>query len=336
MSAGRVLADQTILTDLTVKGNGNVIVGPGTDNGAKLQVNGGGRFNLAEGQFLTLKGAGFTNWFRGLDFNITDSDGVSRSFGAKLVGYNGGTNRILGLIQYNCEVFNFTGGTYAFGNPVLLQSGAIGAYHSDLNFTLQTNGNPTPTGIKFYANNYSSQPVMSIMQTGKIGIGTTAPSAQLHTTGDVRFAGLTNDSTQTRVVVSDADGNLYYRSASSLAATDVLRSSLAVNGVIRAKELKLIQDGWPDYVFDSTYRLSPLMEVEAYIRKNGHLPGIPSAEEVTKEGLSVGENQAALTKKVEELTLYSIELEKKVTAQNNLLELMQQQINELKKEIRKK
>ena len=53
-------------------------------------------------------------------------------------------------------------------------------------------------------------------------------------------------------------------------------------------------------------------------------------------GIVYGENQAALTKKVEELTLYSIELEKKVTAQNNLLELMQQQINELKKEIRKK
>ncbi|HVW59830.1 MAG TPA: hypothetical protein VHC48_07340, partial [Puia sp.] len=291
-----------------------------------------------EGQFLTLKGAGFTNWFRGLDFNITDSDGTSRSFGAKLVGYNGGTNRILGLIQYNCEVFNFTGGTYAFGNPVLLQSGAVGAYHSDLNITLQGNTqNPNPTGIKFYAVNYStSQPVMSIMQTGKIGIGTTAPSAQLHTTGDVRFAGLTNDSTQTRVLVSDADGNLYYRSAFSLAATDMLRSSLAVNGVIRAKELRLSREGWPDYVFDSTYRLSPLKEVEEYIRKNNHLPGIPSAVEVAREGLSVGENQATLTKKVEELTLYSIELEKKVTAQNNLLELMQQQINELKKEIRKK
>jgi hypothetical protein len=177
--------------------------------------------------------------------------------------------------------------------------------------------------------------VFDALKNGKIGIGTNSPSAQLHTTGDVRFAGLTNDSTQTRVLVTDADGNLYYRSASSLVAADVLRSSLAVNGVIRAKELKLSQEGWPDYVFDSTYRLSPLMEVEAYIRKNKHLPGIPSTEEVAKEGLSVGENQAALTKKVEELTLYSIGLEKKLTAQANMLELLQQQVNELKKHMSK-
>jgi hypothetical protein len=216
--------------------------------------------------------------------------------------------------------------------------GATGPWHQDLNITLNGNTqNPNATGIKFYAVNYSSsQPVMSIMQTGKIGVGTTAPSAQLHTTGSIRFAGLTNDSTQTRILVSDANGNLYYRSALSLAAADVLRSSLAVNGTIRAKELKLSREVWPDYVFDSTYQLSPLKEVEEYIRKNGHLEGIPSATEVAKDGLSVGENQAALTKKIEELTLYSIELEKKMAAQNNMLELMQQQINDLKRHIGKK
>jgi len=60
-------------------------------------------------------------------------------------------------------------------------------------------------------------------------------SAQLHTTGDVQFAGLTNDSTQTRVLVSDANGKLYYRNASSLAAADVLRSSLAINGPSKLK-----------------------------------------------------------------------------------------------------
>jgi len=331
-NTGRGLSDASTVVDLAVKSNGNVIVGSGTDNGTKLQVNGGGRFNLVEGQFLTLKAAGSTNWFRGLDFNITDSDGVSRSYGVKLVGYNGGTSKALGLVQYNSDRFNFSG-AYAFQDPLLLVGGAIGNYHSDLIFTLQTNGMPTPTAMKFYAMNYSSsQPVMSITQAGMIGIGTTTPTVQLHTTGGVRFAGLTNDSTQTRVLVSDANGNLYYRTASSLAATDMLRSSLAVNGTIHAKELKLSREGWPDYVFDSTYQLSPLKEVEEYIRKNGHLPGIPSATEVSRDGLSVGENQEALTKKVEELTLYTIELEKKLTTQNKMMELLQQQINDLKKE----
>ena len=70
---------------------------------------------------------------------------------------------------------------------------------------------------------------------------------------------------------------------------------------------------------------------EAYVRKHNHLPGIPSAGEVARDGLSVGDNQAALTRKIEELTLYTIELEKMLAAQNNMLELLQQQVNKLEK-----
>ncbi|WP_431212127.1 hypothetical protein ACQ86N_41275 [Puia sp. P3] len=59
--------------------------------------------------------------------------------------------------------------------------------------------------------------VFRVCKNGNVGVGTTSPQAQLHTTGTVRFAGLTSDTTQTRVLVSDASGNLFYRSASSLA-----------------------------------------------------------------------------------------------------------------------
>src|SRR6185437_12719697 len=87
--------------------------------------------------------------------------------------------------------------------------------------------------------------------SGSLGLGTANPSAQLHTTGSVRFAGLTQDSTQTRVLVSDASGNLYYRSASSLALDNPIRSSLAVNGTIKSKKIIISPDDWADYVFDS-------------------------------------------------------------------------------------
>jgi hypothetical protein len=166
---------------------------------------------------------------------------------------------------------------------------------------------------------------------GYFGLGTTSPSAQLHTTGTVRFAGLTNDDAQTRILVSDANGNLYYRNASSLAGSEILRSSLAVNGPIKAKSLTLSQAGWPDYVFDSTYRLSSLKEVEDYIRLNNHLPGIPSAREVVRDGVSVGETQAALLKKIEELTLYTIDQDKKMAAQEDEFKSLRQEILELKK-----
>jgi hypothetical protein len=170
---------------------------------------------------------------------------------------------------------------------------------------------------------------LNVNMLGYTGIGTLNPSAQLHTTGTVRFAGLANDSSQTRVVVSDASGNLFYRDASSLASKDPVRSSLAVNGTITAQRLKLSQTGWPDYVFDSSYQLLPMDQLEKYIKQNNHLPGISSAAEVERQGVDVGDNQAALLKKVEELTLYAI-------GQNKEIDSLKREVNELKKLILKK
>jgi len=140
---------------------------------------------------------------------------------------------------------------------------------------------------------------------------------------NVCMAGLTADSTKTRVLVADAQGNVFYRDASSLAADNPLRTSLAVNGPITAKKLTLAGDPeWPDYVFDSTYRLMPLTTVGSYIQKEHHLPGVPAATEIQKQGLDVGANQATLLKKIEELTLYNIDQEKKIQAlQNEVREL---------------
>ncbi len=85
-------------------------------------------------------------------------------------------------------------------------------------------------------------------------------------------------------------------------------SKLAVNGNITAKEVQVTALGWPDFVFSEEYELMPLADVEKAIREDGHLPGIPSAEEVTANGIEVGRIQAKLLQKVEELTLYVIAL----------------------------
>jgi hypothetical protein len=197
------------------------------------------------------------------------------------------------------------------------------------------------TSISFSttANNVHAIPIY--INGDKVGMGTVSPSAQLHTTGTVRFAGLTNDDTQTRVLVSDANGNLFYRTAASLAANDILHSSLAVNGPVRARSLTLSQQGWPDYVFDSSYRLMPLKEVKNYIQQNSHLPGVPSAAEISRDGLSVGDIQATLMKKIEELTLYNIQQEKRIdqqnellAAQSKLLKLLEQKVDDLSKRIK--
>lgn len=145
-----------------------------------------------------------------------------------------------------------------------------------------------------------------------VGVGTTSPTANFHTNGTVRFAGLTPDSTQTNVLVTDANGNLYYRSASSLAADNPIRSSLAVNGTIKSHKIIISPDEWADYVFDSAYRLPNLEDVESYIHREHHLPGVPTAAAVQQDSLDVGASQAALLKKIEELTLYTIEQKKEI------------------------
>lgn len=182
--------------------------------------------------------------------------------------------------------------------------------------------------------------VFQVLKNGNIGINTATPQYPLDVNGTtrlqgaVRLSGLTEDSTKANVLVSDVNGNLYYRSASSLAADDLIRSSLAVNSPITARKLTLSgETNWPDYVFDSTYRLRPLSAVAAYLQKEHHLPDIPAAAEIQKQGLDVGANQAALLKKIEELTLYNIDQAKKLEEQNKRMQTLDQQLIELKAEV---
>lgn len=86
---------------------------------------------------------------------------------------------------------------------------------------------------------------------------------------------------------------------------------LAVNGKIRSKEV-VVESGWADYVFDEKYKLKPLKEVENFIVQNKHLPGIPSAAEVEKYGLHLGDTQKRMMEKIEELMLYVIQLNKRI------------------------
>lgn len=91
---------------------------------------------------------------------------------------------------------------------------------------------------------------------------------------------------------------------------------LTVNGTIRAEEIIIDADVFPDYVFNSDYKLTPLNEVETYISQNGHLPGIPSEKEILKSGINMKAMNIKMMEKIEELTLYIIELEKKINKLN--------------------
>ncbi len=86
---------------------------------------------------------------------------------------------------------------------------------------------------------------------------------------------------------------------------------LSVNGKIRAKEIK-VETNWSDYVFEKEYKLLSLESVENFIKKNGHLPDVPKAEVVESEGVDIGQATSLLLRKIEELTLYVIEQDKRI------------------------
>ncbi len=104
-----------------------------------------------------------------------------------------------------------------------------------------------------------------------------------------------------------------------------LQYSLFVRKGIRTEKVKVDNHGsWPDYVFADTYQLPTLQEVATFIAQNHHLPNVPSAEMVEKEGIDLGEMNATLLQKIEELMLYTIQ-------QQEAIEALKEEVEALKK-----
>jgi hypothetical protein len=93
---------------------------------------------------------------------------------------------------------------------------------------------------------------------------------------------------------------------------DFPANKFEVNGTMRSKEVIVESINWPDYVFDENYKLPLLSDVEEFIHQNKHLPNVPSAAEIGQKGLHLGDTQKRMMEKIEELTLYVIELDKKI------------------------
>lgn len=98
--------------------------------------------------------------------------------------------------------------------------------------------------------------------------------------------------------------------------------SLAVNGSVRAKEI-VVDSGWADYVFTDEHKLMPLPDLKDFIAENGHLPGLPTEEEVRTNGVAVSKATTSLLEKVEQLTLYVIQLDEENKSMKQQLEVLQ-------------
>ncbi|MCC7157781.1 MAG: TMF family protein [Bryobacterales bacterium] len=178
-----------------------------------------------------------------------------------------------------------------------------------------------------------------VWTNSNVGIGTASPSQKLSVFGglNLRGGGL-------GLLTWDTDASIYGHSNYLIVGTNGIERmridpygnvgigttnpqyKLAVSGNIGALDIIVTNTGWSDYVFKPGYRLRPLSEVSQYIQKNGHLPDIPTEAEVKEKGVSLGDMQAKLLAKVEELTLHMIQQEKD---NRDLRDQMNQQTKEI-------
>jgi hypothetical protein len=275
--------------------------------------------------------------------------------GAKMDIHGAGANILLGV------------DSYIRSSPNLNDNGAA--------FPLQigpTKDVQTPRYLQFgqWADANTFEPKMVINgNSGNVGIGTSTPSSALDVGGVIQissinqstppaglnyglfpyggvglgiFSGATDPNYQgigfwtnpngnkTEVLRINATGNV------GIGTTDPQGYKLAVNGNAIANSMTVKLYPWHDYVFEKDYTLMPLADLKNYIDKNHHLPEIPSAAEIKKDGLNLGEMNGLLVKKVEELTLYLIEKEKEIrelkASQEERLKKMEQRLELLEKQ----
>jgi hypothetical protein len=219
----------------------------------------------------------------------------------------------------------------------------------------------------------NNQGRMLIDGNGKVGIGTSSPSHALtisttaqevlrlssasHAILDINsgtglnsYVRFKNNETDRWDLTSETTGNLRFYSYASaqpgirmmitpegnvgIGTTTPGSFKLAVNGKIWTQEVNVaMTNPGPDYVFEKEYDLLSLPELEAYINQNKHLPEVPSAKEMEKDGLNLKEMNLILLKKVEELTLHLIETNKKSEEQQKRIEKTEQENASLKKRI---
>lgn len=181
---------------------------------------------------------------------------------------------------------------------------------------------------------------------GNIGIGTSNPNSILHIeeTAPVITFKATNLGSGVRFNTIDQNGDLFrfqkdnvtqmiIKNSGSvgIGTTNTGTHKLAVEGSIGARKIKVEATGWSDFVFESDYQLHTLEEVEKYISKNKHLSEIPSEKEVIQNGIDLGQMDAKLLQKIEEITLYLIEQNKQNQTQQARIEQLEKELKALKK-----
>ncbi len=130
---------------------------------------------------------------------------------------------------------------------------------------------------------------------------------------------------------SEDSGIISHSGTVGIGTTSTGSHKLAIEGSVGAREVHVEATGWSDFVFKDNYNLISLEELEKFIERNGHLPDIPNETEVMENGIDLGQMNAKLLQKIEELTLYIIDQNKELKAQKGEIDILKDELEELKK-----
>jgi hypothetical protein len=342
-----VTGNLNINTGVLMFNNNRFISATGTQNAFVGQESGTAITTGSSNTFLGFQSGlnsstGSNNTFLGSKTGVSNTTGN----GSLFVGYQAGRDNTTGnyntFIGYSAGLLNTSGGQNVFigyGTGTRNSTGTNNLFLGNSAGNENTIGsNSTYIGYgSFNANTANGQNTSLGAQTGFNNITGTGNvfighMAGYNETGSNKLY-ISNTSTSTPLIYGDfSTANLTLNGKVGAATSNFPASVSISSGVQNTSSFRLfvkggilteqiiVASGWADYVFEKGYKLKPLEEVENYIKNNGHLPNIPSAKTIEMQGINVGDITRIQQEKIEELTLYIIQLKKQVDRLTNLVE----------------
>jgi hypothetical protein len=294
----------------------------GTSNQDRIEIDDNGNFSInnlsgsgdrnvivdSNGKFkIGTLGAGDTDWTETTDKVISQK-----------------TARVVSSVTTGQPPFTFTTANYLDVNPTNIN-------------TWQSFNNGTPYGTNLRLQNDSNGDIILAEGGGSVGVGA-APASKLTVQGPENDGSVAAFEVRTSPLGSrllfdnneiDLEGpaNTLFINANTNKPVAIGTFSpaagymLSVDGKVIAEEMRVqLTTAWPDYVFEDSYELMPLQKVNDEIKRLGHLPGIPSADQIESDGLDMGDMQKRMMEKIEELTLYLIDQQKEIERLRKLVE----------------